>query len=195
MSEIFNHLNISHGGISHYLYCLLDFFENIVDVACNLGEFEWVEHFLKGHKDYVKEEIFEKITLLFECQISFKEQKYKETFLKLESVGYQDISFAFRRFALQVKSLYEEYKEEARDEIERLKKNFVNYLNRRRANTNLVEEVRTRMMNFTSLVIDLAQPSFVRDFTKEELKEKFEGIKDQSIENEWLWRKIQELKR
>ncbi|MCB9353550.1 MAG: hypothetical protein H6575_03165 [Lewinellaceae bacterium] len=82
-------------------------FNNIVSVACNLGDVDWADFFVKTQGKFLPESLQEDATLLAKATIHFKKGQYLQVLKTLRKKNFESLLDNIRAKALTLKSYYE----------------------------------------------------------------------------------------
>jgi len=82
---------------------------NIIQLGCALKELSWINDFKKNYTKYLKinEDSLENVNQLFEGYINFYQENYRETFILLDKIKLEDMSYGIRRYTLLFRTIIE----------------------------------------------------------------------------------------
>ncbi len=171
-------------------------FNNIVDIGCSLGEFEYTRTFIKNYLPYLesKEGSLEHVKTLFEAFLYFGEGNFEKVLQHLNYLEFKDLSYGIRAYLLMIKSTYETKKAKSYKEVDMLCEAFRQYIKRKYKQGYMSELVREENLNFikiASLLPNASSSNFAIVPIKK-LKDKlltFERV----VSRTWLEAKINEL--
>lgn len=83
-------------------------FHNIINLGCWLGEFEWVDSFLKNHEKYIKKTYRKDAVMLAKANIAYEKADYPDVLDLLNHVEFSDIHFALRAKTLILRTYFEQ---------------------------------------------------------------------------------------
>lgn len=189
-------------------YLSFDNFNNIVFTAFQLEEYDYAKHFIADHTQYLEDNGVNKSIqfLLSECYRLFsKEKKYQEVVDILGTLKHEDFSYVIRKHVLILKCIYESHESLKKNyskvvlqdydyEINSHSRTVTAYLKRELEKPNVSEELIRKNLNFVKMVKAIYK---VRNgkFSKEQVKAKMDGFGNELIENLWLTKKIELLKK
>ncbi len=171
-------------------------FNNIINIACQLKEYEWVNDFINSHSKFLlkdnKTDNLENNKLLYSCQLYFGNGEYRKVITNLKDIQYDDFSYGLRRFTLELKSYYELEKQDSYPIIDDRSSTFSKYL-LRKYNANYISKViKNRNNNFIKVLKLIANFQY-SEITKKDLLQRLKSLEGNIIEFEWLLEKIKSL--
>ena len=112
---------------------------------------------------------------------------------QLKDVNYDDFTYAFRKYILELKCIYELYKHNGFADIEDKAVPFKAYLYRKFRAEHISEDYRERNENFINLIKKIAKYPYEKT-TKQGLLDMLESLGDRLVEKKWLRRKIEGIR-
>ncbi len=188
-------LGVEHDLLVESGYISATMFNNVVYVACELEDYDWAEGFIEKHVPFLSynNKLLANIKLLYTCYLLFGRGNYQEVLRKLKDVNYDDFTYAFRKYILELKSIYELHKHNGYTDIEDISVPFKAYVYRKFKAKHISEESRERNENFIYLLKKIAKYPYERT-TKQGLLDTLESLGDHLVEKKWLRRKIEEIR-
>ncbi len=159
-------------------------FNNIVGLACTLKELKWLKNFLKNWSPKLNEEIREQTELMSQVSILFAGGEFEKIIKLTRTIEFKGINNKLRYRCVQIASSYELDDYSSQDVIDLCTacENFA------RKNTEIGENMKLGLLNFTKFVKKLSKFSPQKEKIKTELKKgEFIYFED------WLKEKISEL--
>ena len=184
-----NHLFLENGNISPI------HFNNIVHVSCQLEEFDWAEQFIEKYTSYLEgdDTMLTSISTLYNCYLHFGRGEYKQVLNKLKNIRqYEDFVYGLRRYKLELKSIFEQYKHDGIPDIADRSNSFKAYLRRKNIGKYISTSMRQRNENFITYLQKIAEFPYSKA-TKEELLSSFHQLNGIVVEGKWLLEKIKGL--
>lgn len=99
-------------GIRQHLFIINGFFpigsfSNIVNIACNLQKFEWVENFIEKWEPSLKPDQSSNMKFFFQAKVAFERGTHGEVLELLQNVTYSNLSYNLQARLLLIRSCYE----------------------------------------------------------------------------------------
>lgn len=161
-------------------------FKNIITVALRLGEYQWVESFIKNYSDRLAEEYRENAVSFNLAQLYFYQKKYDEVVRLLQTIEYEDINYNLNSKTMLLATYYET------DEIEplySLLESFRVYLNRHK---DIPKQRRENYKNLIKYTKKLTKITPGNRTAIKKLKEEISATKG-IVSVKWLKEKIAEM--
>jgi len=143
-SALSRNLLLENGQISRFA------FNNMIAIALRVGELDWVEHFILGHKNLLERQWREATASLGLARVAYARRDFKTALLHLQRSDYKDLINNLTAKTLQLKIFYEtgEF-----DLLENHLKGMKNYIRRHtsigyhRTNYSLIVAYTQQMMS------------------------------------------------
>lgn len=158
-------------------------FTNIIDVACKLGEFEWVETFLLSIDDLVEPKYIETAKNLSSALISFEKKQFKKSQQLLQEVTYINNYYTLRARLLLLCAFYD-----ADEDPAVLDDNIRSFSAQVKRNKKLDPDLKLGCLHFCKMLNEIRTQN---KFSKQKLLEKIETYRP-IVYKTWLLRKIME---
>jgi len=165
-----------------------EYFKQIVDVACTVGELDWTENFITNYSKYLKSEFKEHNLALCNALVLFEKGHYSDVLSKITQVPFENPVYAVQIKALQLQCYFE--LEDYDDLFFNLVKSYSTYLKRNNVlPQNFIEPSETFIKFSTKLY--LAKHSI--NHKSDNLVSEISGLQ-KVIKKRWLLSKAEENK-
>ncbi len=99
-------------GIDHRIFMRKDImsgtqFNNIVNIACRVKDFDWAESFINAQSKFLPADVRNDTTLLAKSLMLFEKTDFRQVLALLEPAGFKDVNDTIRARALLLRSYYE----------------------------------------------------------------------------------------
>lgn len=144
-------------------------FDNIVEIACKLSKYEWVEDFIQYNKKHLREEVRESVLIMAWCRIEFALGNFEKVLELLRDVEFVDVQYSVNAKSFCLRSYYEleDYDILFYDACSA----FAKYCRRNKVVSN---QFKTLNLNFVSFIKQVHQAKILQTESREELLKKLE---------------------
>ena len=159
-------------------------FLNIINIACELKEYDWAKKFIQESSKFLVDTWKEIAITRGLARIAFGEGEFGKAISLLNSLQFKDESYSFVTMVLLTKCYYE-----VKEENTEFLKSFINAFKTRLRRNKKLTVINTRALeNFLEIVRYLIQDS--KNITMEELLVLLHSKKDLLVSRSWLEEKI-----
>ncbi len=181
-------------GLETKLLMKYDFIEhidynNIVNVACTLKQFDWIDGFIEKYTPFLKEEFRENAKTLSLAEVAVNKGDFEQALDLLQAVDFNDDYDKLRAKVMQMKGYFE------LEEFDMLLLNFFDafsvFLRRNKTFTEDFRQSYLNLINFSRRLFKMKQLA-PRERNFEDLKKRFKELENLPYRS-WIARKLQQL--
>mgnify|MGYP001796976257 CR=1 FL=1 len=171
-----NHMFIENHYISHVR------FHNIVNIACNLGKYDWAADFMTDWEAYLDAANKASAIVLGRARLAFARGEFESVLRTLQEVKFSDVFYAIRSRVLLLRTHYELHSET--ELILGLSKSFEVYIRRNRTIQKLTKLGLLNFIRALRILVDWK-------FEKLGSTQKLEQLHPVAY-RDWVWAKLAE---